>query len=95
MPFVAAPHFKFAGPGVLVSSVVPDSPAERGGLLAKDVLIRIDDTGIADLRAFSGLLGTLVPDQEVTAVVLRNGEEVSLTVQVVARRRAAWSRVGE
>ncbi len=83
--FGTVPQFDFAGPGVKVDSVVEGSPAERAGLRAGDVLIRLEGEEIADLRAFSRLLETLAPDQEVTAVVLRDGAEVTMQVRVEAR----------
>ena len=79
------PDFEFAGPGVLVDSVVPGSPAERGGVQGGDVLLRLDGSDIADLRGFSDFLKTLAPGQDVVAVVDRAGETVTLTVQVVER----------
>ena len=67
----------------------PRSPiaagAEQAGLQAGDVLIQLDDTRLADLRAFSNFLKTLAPVQAVSAVVIRDGEEVTMTVTVVAR----------
>lgn len=83
--FGTVPAFDFAGPGVKVDSVVTDSPAERAGLRAGDILRRLDGTEIADLRAFSQYLGTLEPGQEVAAVVLREGAEVTMRVRVEAR----------
>lgn len=83
--FGTVPQFDFAGPGVRVDSVVPDSPAARAGVQPGDVLLQIDDTNIPDLRAFSELLKTLSPGQEITAVVVRNGARVPIKVQVDAR----------
>ncbi len=83
--FGTVPQFEFAGPGVKVDSVVPDSPADRAGVQAGDVLIRIDDTEITDLRAFSNHLKTLSPGQKIVAIVLRDGVEISLPMQVEAR----------
>ncbi len=83
--FGTVPSFGFAGPGVKVDSLVPDSPAQRAGVQAGDILIRIDDESIDDLRAFSALLKTLAPGQEVTAVVVRDGVEVAVPVRVEAR----------
>lgn len=83
--FGTVPQFDFAGPGVKVDSVVPDSPAHRAGLQAGDVLIRIDDTEITDLRAFSNYLKTLSPGQEIIAIVLRDGIELMLPMRVETR----------
>ncbi len=83
--FGTVPNFEFAGPGVKVDSVVQGSPAERAGLQAGDVLIKLDSTDISDLRAFSQHLRTLKPGQEVLAVVIRDGTEVEIPVRVEAR----------
>jgi len=83
--FGTVPDFGFTGPGVKIDSVVPGSPAERAGVRAGDVLVRIDGTGIADLRAFSRSLRTLEPGQEVVAVVVRDGAEVTMAVRVEER----------
>lgn len=83
--FGTVPSFGFQGPGVLVESVVPDSPAAKGGVQAGDVLLRLDGAEIADLRGFSDLLKTMTPGQEVAAVVRRDGEELELRVRVEAR----------
>jgi hypothetical protein len=83
--FGTVPEFAYQGPGAQVASVVPGSPAEKAGIQAGDVLIRIDEVEIADLRGFSGVLRTLEPGQTVVATVLRNGEELTTTVTVEAR----------
>ena len=83
--FGTVPQFDFAGPGVKVESVVAGSPAELAGMLAGDVLVRVDGTTLADLRAFSQYLATLSPGQRVVAVVLRDGAEVEMPVVVEAR----------
>lgn len=79
------PDFAFAGPGVRLGGVVPGSPAEKAGLAEGDVLLRLDDQEIADLRAFSERLKTLSPGQTVRVTVRRGEEELSFEVTVVAR----------
>ncbi len=83
--FGTLPQFDFPGPGVKVESVMPGSPAERAGVLPGDVLIRIDETEISDLRRFSEFLKTLAPGDEVSAVLRRADVEVIVPVRVVAR----------
>jgi hypothetical protein len=83
--FGTVPEFGYSGPGVQVASVIPGSPAERAGLRSGDVVIRIDDAAIADLRAFSELLKTLTPGQSVEAVFLRQQQEHVVVVTVEAR----------
>ena len=67
---------------VLVKEVMPDSPAEKGGILPDDYIIRVNDLLIADdaaaaLDAIKGL-----PDTEVTVTVLRpDGSEYTTTMK--------------
>jgi hypothetical protein len=83
--FGTVPEFAFQGRGVKIASLVPDSPAARADLRAGDVLVRLDDQEIADLRTFSQHLRTLEPGQEVLATVMRDGAEVSVRIVVEAR----------
>jgi S1-C subfamily serine protease len=83
--FGTVPDFAFQGDGVRIESLVPDSPAARAGLKAGDILIRLDDTDIADLRGFSNFLKTLEPGQRVEVTVMRDGAKVS--AQVVVENR--------
>ncbi|MGB3565435.1 MAG: PDZ domain-containing protein, partial [Thermoanaerobaculia bacterium] len=83
--FGTIPDFAFQGPGVRIESVAPGSPAERAGLQGGDILIRIEDQEVADLRVYSDILKTLEPGQTVTATVLREAEEIALSVTVEAR----------
>ena len=83
--FGTIPDFAFQGPGVRIESVAPESPAERAGLQAGDVLVRIEGQELVDLRGYSDVLKTLEPGQTVTATLLRAGEELEISVTVEAR----------
>jgi aminopeptidase N len=83
--FGVVPDFDFRKTGVRVSSLVADSPAARAGLQADDVLLRLGDQEIADLAAFSRILKTLTPGQEVEATIVRDGTK--RTVKVVVQQR--------
>ncbi len=83
--FGTVPDFAYQGTGVRVDSTVPDSPAERAGVLPGDVLIRLNGQEIGNLRAFSKYLKTLDPGQAVEATLIRDGTERTLNVIVEDR----------
>ncbi len=83
--FGTVPDFSFQGPGIRVESVVPDSPAERAGLRAGDIVTRLDDKEVASLGSFSELLKQYAPGDRVRATWLRDGEPLEAELELVAR----------
>jgi aminopeptidase N len=83
--FGTVPDFAFEGPGVRVGGVVAGSPAEKAGLREGDVIRAIDGKAVANLQAFSAMLGALSPGQTVTATVVRAGKDVALSVTLSER----------
>ena len=79
------PVFDYQGDGVKIDSLVPDSPAAKAGLRTGDVIVRIDDQAIADLRGYSEALKKLQPGQTVTVQLLRDGNKTQVEVTVVER----------
>ena len=71
--------------GVRITGVRENSPAEKAGLKAGDILVELGGTEIADLYAYTYALRAHKPGDEVTVVVLREGERVS--VKTVLGRR--------
>ena len=83
--FGSIPEYGYQGGGMRLEGVSEGSPAAEAGLLPGDVLVRIDDAEIENTRGFAEVLKTLRAGQTVTAVVLREGEEQSFQVTLVAR----------
>ena len=79
------PAFDYQGTGAKVDSLVPKSPAERAGIQPGDVIVRMDDQAIRDLRGYSEAIRKLKPNQRVTVQLLRDGKKVRVKVTVVAR----------
>jgi hypothetical protein len=69
------PDFAFKGEGVKVGSVIPGSAGEKAGLLAGDIISKLDGTDAKDLRTYSVLLKNYQPGDEVSLTILRNGDE--------------------
>lgn len=79
------PDFAYEGAGVRLSGVVPGSPAEKAGLTAGDIIVKLGETPITDLRAFSDALKPLRPGDRVQVVFTRDGKERSIQTEVVGR----------
>ncbi len=72
------PHPK----GALIARVLPDSPAEKAGLKAGDVILRYNEKPLANSPMLPPLVGSSRVDQSVTLLVLRDGRERTLKVYI-------------
>ena len=64
--------------GLRLTGVREGSPADQGGLRAGDVVVEFDGTDIGDIYAYTYALQAKKPGDEVTIVVERGGEQVTL-----------------
>ena len=71
--------------GVRITGVREDSPAEKAGLRAGDTIVELGGKEITDLYAYTYVLRDHKPGDEVTVVVLRNGERLSLKAVLGSR----------
>ncbi|WP_077071341.1 DegQ family serine endoprotease [Mailhella massiliensis] len=79
--------------GALIGSVLPDEPADKAGLRAGDVIIRVGDRDIDSASALTRSVANLKPDTKVDVVALRDGKEVKVTVKL--GERASHSTVAK
>ncbi len=84
--FGSIPDFNHTGDGVLLSGVIPGSPAEKAGLKEGDLIVEFAGTPVEDLRGFSDILKGLSPGDEVDVVFVRDGERRTTAVTVVERK---------
>ena len=71
--------------GLMIVELVPESPAQRGGLLLGDILVALDGQAVDDGEALQALLGGDRVGRTVAVQVLRGGSLVSLDVIVGQR----------
>ncbi len=68
--------------GALVTSVFPDSPAQKAGIKRGDVIIEFDGHKIKGVHDLPRIVATTEPGKKVKIVVLRGGKKVTLNVKV-------------
>lgn len=76
----------YAGPGVLVRSVVEGSPGGKGGLRPGDVITRLNGDPVATVAVLRARISSRTPGETITLAVKRGGEDVTLKVTVGAAR---------
>jgi hypothetical protein len=78
--FGSRPDYGYEEPGIRMAGVAPGSPAERGGLLAGDVMVRFGDADVATVTDLANVLSRHAAGDRVEIVVKREGEKKILSV---------------
>jgi len=68
--------------GVLVADVVPDSPAERSGLKAGDIILEIDGKVVQNNSTFRNKVALIGPGTQAELTVFRDGEKMEVKVVI-------------
>jgi len=84
--FGSIPDFGQVETGVKFSDVRPNSPAEKAGLKAGDVLVQFGDKPIKNLYDFTDALRRSKVGDVVEVKVLRDGQPVTASVKLEQRR---------
>src|SRR3989338_6582697 len=81
--FGSIPDYGFPGPGLRLNGVRANSPAEKAGLQRGDIIIKIDDTDIADIYTFTAVLKQHKAGDTIEVKYVREGKELSTKVTMV------------
>jgi serine protease Do len=77
--------------GVLVRAVTRNSPAEKAGLKAGDVITKVDDRKISNSRDITSALRSVARDKHTFPLtVVRKQQETTLSVTLEERRGMRW-----
>jgi serine protease Do len=72
--------------GVLVKSVIRSSAAEKAGIRAGDVIVKVEDTKVSTPRDITSALRQLRSKRNVTVTVVRNKKEMQIPVTLEDQR---------
>jgi serine protease Do len=79
--------------GVLVRFVNPKTPAERAGLKAGDVVVKVNGTPVTTPREITGSVMRSNRRKAISFTVVRNKKEISLNVEIAEDRSAPPERL--
>jgi alpha-beta hydrolase superfamily lysophospholipase len=82
---VKAQYRLIDGQGILVQRVVPNSSAQEGGILAGDIILKINNTDIKDVAQFRSLAGGFRAGDQLQIVLLRDGKQLTKTFALKPR----------
>jgi len=68
--------------GVIISDVVQDSPAEKGGLQRGDIVESLNGKQIENANMLSRSVATLAPNSSATIGVIRDGKPVTVKITI-------------
>ncbi|MBN1524780.1 MAG: Do family serine endopeptidase [Spirochaetales bacterium] len=71
--------------GAFVNFVIKGSPAEKGGILPGDFIMKVNGKQVLDEGHFIQMIGNIPPDAPVVFTLLRAGKEVTLTFAIELR----------
>jgi S1-C subfamily serine protease len=78
-----AEHFGVpGGKGVLVEDIVEGSPAEKGGIAAGDVVLKVGDRSVSDTNELKEAISGIEAGKETPIVVWRGGKQQTLRVTI-------------
>jgi serine protease Do len=80
--------------GVLLSEIVPDSPAAKAGLKANDVVTEVNGQRVEGMAQFRRMIREIPAGRAVQLTVWRDGKSqtVSVTLGKAEERHQAWAR---
>lgn len=79
---------------VIAASVFKQSPAEKGGVLPGDVILKVNDEDIKGMEQLQRIVGDLPAGKSAAIDVLRGGKRQSLVVNIEVRNDSAASNEG-
>ena len=71
--------------GAIIAQVLKNSPAEKGGIKEQDIILEVDGKEVGNSSQLKNLVSSHRPGEETDLLILRDGLELDLTVELGAR----------
>jgi serine protease Do len=71
--------------GVIVEQVLDDSPAQKAGLKALDIILKLEEKAIRQSNEIQNIIALKNPGETITLLILRDGKEKSIRVKLGQR----------
>ena len=68
--------------GVVVTKVVPGTPAERGGLAQGDIILRVEDEAVPSVNKLRNYIASKLPESRVKMTILRRGKTMTVNLAI-------------
>ncbi len=68
--------------GILVGSVVPESPAEKAGIMRGDVILSVDDKEVESIEQFRNYIASSPPGKKVKLLIVQDGKRRTVNVEL-------------
>jgi len=75
------------GSGVMITSIYPNGPADKAGIMVGDIITRINQQVIVNGREGMNLIANVRPDDEVQVTLYRKGDLLKVKANVGTRPR--------
>ena len=81
----SVPDFAFSGEGVRIADLSADSPAAKAGLQKGDIIKKLGQYKVINLKDYSDALKTFNPGDSVELIYLREGKENKTEIELIER----------
>jgi len=71
--------------GAIVTNIIPDAPADKAGMKVEDVIIKLNDIDIKNVKQLQKEVAKLGKGAKATVTVMRDGKKVKLNVKLDER----------
>ena len=72
--------------GVLVTHVFEGDPADKGGIKANDIIIRIDGKLVPTARELSSTIAGIIVGKKIAILLIRDGKEKTVYIKIAKRQ---------